>query len=414
MTFRPLAGLLVVEIGHDVSAAFGARLLADLGAEVVKIEPPLHGDPIRREGPLAAAGAQSASAFFAYLNHGKRSVSVDVTNAEGADLVHKLLARSDVFICAPGSAGAMPLELDFDSLDPLTRPVLVTVSPHGLAGARAGQPSSAFVVQHAAGFAFHQASPVADPNATPPTVGADSEGALAIGIVLANAALWALDSVEPGQPRPVVDLSAEDVYTYLLVEPFADWHAGIPTRNRQRDPAKATMIAGGLVWLLRCADGAVMVSPREDHQWARWIEVMDRPPWTSDAALCGDRVIRTRNATAIGRRMAEWSTAQMCQDVFAKAQAQRVACFPVSTPRDMVNNAQLADRNFYSKLHVAPDVVVPAPGLPFQIRTTGGRTLERGHEVTAPELGEGNADIFSARLGVMGERVEQLKERGVI
>ena len=254
-------------------------------------------------------------------------------------------------------------------------------------------------MQHASGFAFHQASPVSDPEHTPPTGGADMEGALAIGIVVANAALWALGAVEPGQPRPFVDLSAEDVYAYLLVEPFADWCAGIPTRERQRDPAKPSMVAGGLVWLLPCADGAVMVSPREDHQWERWTEVMGHPPWTLDAALCGDRTIRASNATLIGQKMSEWSAQQKAQDVFGKAQAQRVACFPVSSAKDMVGNVQLVERGFYSKLRLSSDLVIAAAGLPFELRTTGGATLERGGEVAAPALGEANRAMLGDTLG---------------
>jgi crotonobetainyl-CoA:carnitine CoA-transferase CaiB-like acyl-CoA transferase len=414
MTFRPLAGLLVVEVGHDLSAAFGARLLADLGAEVIKVEPPVSGDPVRREGPLVSIRGQSASALFAYLNYGKRSISLDIAAPEGAKILKDLLARSDLIIAAPGRPGSTPMALDLESFDPLTRPVLVSVSPHGLMGPRSGQPSSPFVLQHAAGFAFHQASPVVNPETTPPTAGAESEGALAIGIVVANSALWALSAIEPGQPKPFVDISAEDVYAYLLVEPFADWCAGVSTRERQRDPTKPSMVAGGLVWLLPCADGAVMISPREDHQWERWLEVMGRPHWAFDAELCGDRTIRTRHASAIGHKMSEWSVQQKCQDVFAKAQAQRVACFPISTAKDMVNNAQLIERKFYSKLRLAEGIVVPAPGLPFQIRTSSGEMLERGREVAAPDLGEANFDVFGTKLGMVRMDIEQLKEQGVI
>jgi crotonobetainyl-CoA:carnitine CoA-transferase CaiB-like acyl-CoA transferase len=389
MEFRPLAGVRCIEVGHDVSAAFGARLLADLGAEVIKVEAP-EGDAGRRAPPLLASDGQAVSALFAYLNYGKRSVTLDTGKREGAALLEDLLRRSDLAICAPGVAATAVLE----RLDPLTRPTLVFVSPHGMVGPRSAQPSAPVVLQHAAGFAFHQASPVSDPASTPPTGCADMEGAMAIGIVAANAALWALRAVEPGQPKPFVDLSGEDVYAYLLIEPFADWCAGLPTRERQRDPAKPSMVAGGLVWLLPCADGAVMVSPREDHQWERWIEVMGRPAWTADAALCGDRDIRARHATTIGERMTEWSVHQMTQDVFAKAQAQRVACFPVSTAKDMVHNAQLVARGFYSTLRLTEDVAIPVAGLPFELRTTSGATLRRGGEVAAPVLGEANASVL--------------------
>lgn len=410
MQFRPLSGVLCVEVGRDASAAFGARLLADLGAQVIKVEAPGAGDADRLAPPLVASNGQAVSALFAYLNHGKRSVTLDTTRPEGAALLEQLLRRADLVICAPGESAAAVLE----RFEPATRPTLVCVSPHGLLGPRSSQPSSPVVLQHAAGFAFHQASPVSDPAATPPTGCADMEGAMAIGVVVANAALWALAAVAPGQPKPFVDLSGEDVYAYLLIEPFADWCEGLPTRDRQRDPAKPSMVAGGLVWLLPCADGAVMVSPREDHQWERWIEVMGRPAWTSDAALCGDRTIRARNATAIGERMTEWSVLQETQDVFARAQAQRVACFPVSSAKDMVDNVQLVARGFYSKLRLSADVTIPVAGLPFELRTSGGATLHRGGEVSAPAPGEANGAVFGDTLAQGGQdRAHQTRE-GVI
>jgi crotonobetainyl-CoA:carnitine CoA-transferase CaiB-like acyl-CoA transferase len=413
MTFRPLAGLRCIEVGQDASAAFGARLLADLGAEVIKVETPVTGDAMRCERPLVDGDGQSASALFAYLNHGKRSVTLDTGELTGAKLLEELLRRSDLVICGASESGEMPTAIALERFDPVTRPTLVCVSAHGLLGPRSRQPSSPFVLQHAAGFAFHQASPVSDPEATPPTGCADMEGALAIGIVVANAALWALSAVEAGAAKPFVDLSAEDVYAYLLVEPFADWCAGLPTRERKRDPAKPSMVAGGLVWLLPCADGAVMISPREDHQWARWVEVMGRPPWTTDAALCGDRTIRARNATILGRKMSEWSVQQNAHEVFAKAQAQRVACFPVSSPSDMVKNEQLVDRGFYSRLRLSSDLVIPAAGLPFKLRTTGGATLERGREVAAPALGEANCDVFGESRDLTREQPEHLQVQRV-
>jgi len=414
MVFRPLAGVVCIELGDDASAAFGARLLSDLGAEVIKVEEPVAGDADRREPPRADTDARRTGALFAYLNYGKRSITLDVAKPAGAALLDELLRRSDLVICAPGESGTAPVPIALERLDAATRPTLVCVSPHGLLGPRSRQPSSPFVVQHASGFAFHQASPVSDPEATPPTGGADMEGALAVGIVVANAALWALGAAEPGQPKPFVDLSAEDVYAYLLVEPFADWRAGVPTRDRQRDPAKPSMVAGGLVWLLPCSDGAVMVSPREDHQWERWVEAMGRPTWTADAALCGDRTIRARHATLIGQKMSEWSAQHKAQDVFAKAQAQRVACFPVSTARDMIDNVQLVERGFYSRLRLSPDLVIPVAGLPFQLRTTGGATLQRGGDVAAPARGEANRAVLGEKLGVARKAIDQLERQGVI
>jgi len=100
MQFRPLSGVVCIEVGQDVSAAFGARLLADLGADVIKVELPVVGDAGRREPPLLSSAAQTTSALFAYLNYGKRSVTLDTATPAGAALLDDLLRKSELLICA--------------------------------------------------------------------------------------------------------------------------------------------------------------------------------------------------------------------------------------------------------------------------------------------------------------------------
>lgn len=369
----PLIGLKILEVGSDVAVAFGARLLSDLGAAVIKVEPP-GGDALRKAPPLVEGGE---SAFFAYLNRGKNFVGIDAATPDGWSLQAEIAAQCDLVI---GEAVA----LQGDGSDWGPRPVTLAVSPHGISGPSTARVSSAFTLQHASGFAFHQASPVTDPEATPPVACADWEGGLANGLVVAIASLWAIDAAEGARPGPVVDLSHEDLLAYLLVEPFADWQAGMDVTQRRRDPAKGLTIAGGLVWYLPCADGAVMVSPREDHQWKRWCEVMGNPEWTHDASLCGDRVVRTNNAANLQALMAQWSVTQHNRDVVAAAQAARVACFPVSTPHDLLENTQLRERQFFSKIGFGNGMALPMPGLPFRFVPQKGEEMARGMEAVAP------------------------------
>ncbi|MBZ9870414.1 CoA transferase [Mesorhizobium sp. BR1-1-9] len=394
----PLAGIRVVEVGSAAALAFGARLLADLGAEVIKIEPP-DGDPLRNAQPLTAGGE---SALFAYLNHGKRIVALDTNNAEGQALQEELVRKADLVLAEGSHIGSS--ESAGSALKEFAgRPVTVAVSPHGLHGSGASRHMSSFVLQHASGFAFHQASPVTDPEATPPVGCADWEADLATGLMVAISSIWAIEAAGAARPGPVIDMSQEDALVYLLVEPFADWQSGADVGQRQRDPAKGLTIAGGLVWYLPCADGSVMVSPREDHQWPRWCEVMGNPAWTTDASLCGDRVIRTNNAAEIQRKMAAWSTTQLSKDVVAAAQSARVACFPVSTPRDLIENVQLRDRGFYSQLRFESGETIPVAGLPFRFVTQQGEELARGGSVMAPAR-KGGGDPMQLDSGGQGGR----------
>ena len=411
---RPLAGIRVLEIGEDVAAAFGARVLADLGAEVIKLEPPGGGDAHRRRGPFApGAPYLGDSAWFGYLNHGKRSATLDLATRTGAELGRALAERCDLLVYEPRALAGSP-GFDPAAGDWAARPTTVATSPYGLIGERAAVPASPFVVQHAAGFAFHQASPVQDPDTTPPVGTADWEASLAVGLVVALAALWGLRSARGARPGPLVDLSAEDVLAYLLVEPFADWLRGAEMARRQVQPGQTTTIAGGLVWLLPCADGAVLVSPREDHQWERWAAVMEHPDWTRDATLCGDREVRKDNALALQRRMAGWSAERSCREIFTKAQEYRVACYPISTARDLLANEQLNHRRFFSRLNIGGKTSVPVAGLPFQMTAADGTSLERGGEARIPALGEATSEILDALLRVGPDEVERLRKGGIL
>jgi crotonobetainyl-CoA:carnitine CoA-transferase CaiB-like acyl-CoA transferase len=377
MTLRPLAGVKVVEVGSAVSAAFGARLLADLGAEVIKIEPP-EGDPSRRQSPFLASGE---SALFGYLNHGKCSVVADRRDER---TVTDIARNCDVLIWSvedANHADTCPAAL-LDRTAPAA-PAVILLSPFGRSGARSGWAGSEYIAQYSGGYAFHQACPVTNPEATPPTGCADREAEMLTGLVVANAALWAL-SMPDGAPKAVIDLSAEDVFAAMLIDPLADYHRGTQPPGRAREPGRSITIAGGLVWLLPCSDGTILVSPREDHQWQRWIELMGTPAWASDAALCGSRETRTKNAPALQKLMAAWSIHEKAHGVFERAQAARVACFPVSTAEDLLRNRQLAARQFFNTLNEDGAGAI-MPGLPFAMQSSGGAALSRGLTVTTPE-----------------------------
>ncbi|RDJ19910.1 CoA transferase [Bosea caraganae] len=372
-SLAPLAGLRVLELGGDVSLAFAARLLADLGAEVLRAAPP-GGDAIRNAAPLTVGG----SGLFTYLNHGKKEIS-----AEPATLA-RLALQADLLLWAPEAEGSAAFRTAVPRQDEAARPPVIVFTAQGLTGARAGAPGNAFTAQHGGGFAWHQASPVSDPEGQPPLGCPDLEASMLIGLVGANAAMTALAEPRGETPPSWLDISAEDVFAWNLVDALAEYHDGVLTPGRQRTPGREITIAGGLIWLLPCADGTIVVSPREDHQWERWVELMGNPDWAKDPNLCGTRAVRTAHASEIGRYMRDWSVGVSARPIFEAAQAARVACFPVSTARDLLENRQLAARHFFRSWVLPDGVAVKMPGLPFTMRSSGGAALLRTSPIQPP------------------------------
>ncbi len=288
---------------------------------------------------------------------------------------------------------------------------MLSATPHGReAGAR---PATDLTVTHYAGYAFHQARPVQAPEAQPPVAGADREASFAAGVAAAAAALWGVLAAEQSGAGPHIDCAQADAIAHLLIEPVADYGRGERVFGRLRENLRGTEIAGGLVWLLPCADGLVMVSPREQHQWDRWVGLLGDPAWAQDAALCGDRAARTTNWAVLQEHMSVWTRQHTREDVFTRAQSARVASFPVSTPRDLLENAQLRARGFFDQLQTASGEGLAMPGLPFVLRTSAGVDMPRERRVQSPGLGEANADILEGRLGLSRQALETLRLHGV-
>src|SRR5487761_2192849 len=407
-----LAGTHELEWAEGLAAPHATRLLADLGAEVIKIEPPGGGDMLRREGPTTAAGD---AALFGTLNHGKRSLTLDPTQPSGADLLRALTRRSQVLVEAqpPGLLQRSGLGVpDLQAATPGL--VVVSVSRFGQTGALRDHVGTDLTVLHQAGFAWHAARPVGDPERQGPVGGADREMPLAFGLATAVATLWGVLQAQATGRGPHIDMAEFDFFAQLLIEPLADYCDGERDFDRRRRAFRGTEVAGGLIWILRCADGWVMISPREQHQWDRWTALQDNPAWASDAALCGDRLARKQNWAVLQDRMSEWTIRHPKQVVSERAQAARVACFPVSTPADILGNAQLAYRQFFDRLHLASGTTLAVPGLPFALRDGAGAALPRGRDVVAPALGEATDSILRDALSLQPNEIEALRRHGIV
>jgi crotonobetainyl-CoA:carnitine CoA-transferase CaiB-like acyl-CoA transferase len=383
-----LTGVRVVEWATgSLAAAFCARLLGDLGADVVKLEP-AGGDDLRRAAPLLdLPDGRREGAMFAYLNAGKRSVALPTGEPARAATVRALCGTADVLVLAIAFEDQVrALVADMRRARPGM--VVLRISPFGdpdPSGDVDGFASD-MVMQHRGGFAVEHARPVEDPASQPPIGGADREMPLATGIAAAAACVSGLLARDRRRgTAPALDLSKLDFVAHLCIDAFSATQRGQTAFPRLRSAAEGVEVAGGLVWILECRDGWVMISPREQHQWDRWVEIMGRPDWTGQAEFCGDKAIRRANAAEIQVRMTEWARSRPKAEVFRLAQEGRVPCFPVSTAADLLVNEQLKVRQFFDTVATTGGRI-PLPGLPFDLATTGGERLAKARTRQVPEL----------------------------
>ncbi len=346
-----LVGFNIVQIGGGLAAAVCGRLFADVGASVSCIEP-------NASGPLAY-----------HLNHGKTIVAAEPAAARDA------IAAADLIVCEGGPRDLRAWGQDPDTLRRINpRATLVAISPFGQTGPKADDPATDLTLFFASGIARMLTGQVSD-LAEPPIRPVGEQSAFIGGIAAACAGMHAVMAAEPGV---MIDVSIEEALATIAITELA--RAGTTGKSWSR--RRLTDGNGATVCILPARDGYAAISPRDDHQWAAWLEVMGSPDLGTDPRFA-TKPDRVANWDALYALLSEWSRAHDKQAIADMAQAAHVPSFPLREPIEQLDSAQLAHRGFYRKLDIAGRTV-KAPGPPFGLRIAAP---ERGAAVRNPEAG---------------------------
>jgi crotonobetainyl-CoA:carnitine CoA-transferase CaiB-like acyl-CoA transferase len=339
-----LTGFRAVQIGDGLAAAVCGRLLADVGAEVARIEP-------GGSTPLAQ-----------YLDQGKTILSADPAAARDA------LAAAELIVCEGRPRDLLLQGCDADNLRRLyPAAALVLISPFGQTGAKADDPASDLTLFYASGIARLLTGQV-DDLAEAPIRPAGEQSAFIGGLAAACAGMHAALMPEPGA---VIDVSIEVALATMAIGELAN--AGLAGKSRARK--RLTDGNGATVTILPARDGYAAISPREDRQWAAWLAVMGSPEWGSDPRFA-TKPDRVANWDALHALMSAWSRQHAKQWIADQAQAAHVPSFPLREPAEQLDSPQLEHRHFYRALDIGGRRVT-APGPPFGLRiTAAGRSSE--------------------------------------
>jgi crotonobetainyl-CoA:carnitine CoA-transferase CaiB-like acyl-CoA transferase len=339
-----LTGFRVVQLGRGPAAAVCGRLLADVGAGVVCIDP------------------DASTPFAEYLNHDKRIAPGDPAGSA--------LAAVDLIVCEGRPSDLRARHHDPDALRRCSpTATLVYISPYGLTGPNAGDPATDLTLFFASGIARLLTGQVDDLR-EPPLRPVGEQSAFIGGLAAACAGMHA---ARLGGPA-LIDVSIEEALATMAIGELANAGLGGNSRPRKR-------IAdgnGATVTILPASDGYAAISPREDRQWAAWLTVMGSPDWGSNPrfATKADRVV---NWDALHALMSAWSRQHKKQWIADQAQAAHVPSFPLREPAEQLASAQLAHREFYRSLDIGGQVI-KAPGPPFGLHISDRKcnTTDRG------------------------------------
>jgi crotonobetainyl-CoA:carnitine CoA-transferase CaiB-like acyl-CoA transferase len=404
MKYGPLTALRIIEYSTSTAAAAGGKILADLGAEVIKVEPPRTGDPARYHGPFPNdLPDPERSGLFLSLNANKQGITLDPAQPTGRELLHRLLTEADVFVHNWSPSQAETLGLAHDALLQRHALLIVTaVTPYGSAGPYANHQGADITACAAGGVSVGTGFPDRPPLTLPLELGAHFASVAAAAATLF--ATFGRDVTGRGQ---FVDVSETDVLAILLAG------YGIPTYIYR---GVTGMRAGRHMSLglypnavFECQDGFVCLDCPQLAQWNRLLEVMGNPPWVNEPRYRDRRQVTEQYPQEVDALMAPWLMARDKATIFAQAQAQRIPAGPVNTMQDVVEDGHLGDRQYFVKVERDDTGRLTYPGAPYRFGQTPWTM-----RCPAPRLGEHNEKVYGGRLGVSRAELLFLWQTGII
>ena len=402
MTYSMLDGLRVVELGEWVSAPYCGKLLADLGAEVVKVERAGVGDPAREYGPYHADDPHpERSGLFLYLNSNKKGTTLNLDTPTGKDILSGLISQSDVLV-----HNLHPLEMDrlgvdyanFQAHNPGL--VMASITPFGLTGPYRNY--KAYDINLAAGGGICEG--LGSPGREPLTFGTPQVGYFA-GAAAASSIIMALLAKEEGGPGQHIDIAEIESMAGIYNGPEAlmavyQWRVTRRTGHHAMDFPYPNCI-------LRCKDGYIFVGAPEGRQWRTLLGLMGNPEWSQDQRFRNRTVMNNEYADEVDGYVEEWLADYTKAELLEMALEHRVPLAPVRGFDEVRHDPSLASQ--FMKLERDDTGSYSVPGPPY--RMPG---LDSVPTAPAPTLGEHNHGIYCGDLGYTGEQLVKLYQTGVI
>jgi len=400
MRYRALSDVRVVDLTHFIAGPYATRLLADMGADVVKVEP-VRGEGGRRLGPRRAS-IEDRGGLFAFLNLNKRGVTLNLKHERGRELFAGLLDGADLLFenFAPGTLAVLGLAPD-ELMAKFPRLSVVSISNFGQDGPERDGKLNDLVLFARGGWTFPVGERDREP-LTPPGSLAQYVSAL-YGAIAAMQALAARDlGLGHGQHIDVSILEA--TVATMIYETVTFQYSGI-VRGRA---GKRFAVGPFLIVTLKCKDGYAGLHCVTDKQFEGLCDLMGRRELASDPRfdsalnrmLNNDALLEIVEAFFIGRER-KW--------LYREGQRRTIPLVPIPSVAEVLDWEQTRARNYFETIDDPVLGLIRVPGTPLRLTSHRGEPSR-----PAPQLGEHNREIFGDRLRLADAEIDSLKKAGTI
>ncbi len=406
----PLQGLRILELGHFIAAPFCTRILADLGADVIKVEPPGRGDPVRAWGMMP--DGDTSSVWWSVHGRNKRSVTVDLKHPEGIQLVKKMIAHADAVVenFKPGQLAKWGLGPDdIAAINPDA--IIVQISGYGQSGPY--HKRAAFgVIGEAVGGLRHLTGYPKDVSDLPPVRTGVSIGDSIAGLYGAIGLLAGLFEKNAGRGRPGrrVDVALTESILSMLEGCLPEY--GLMGSVRQPHGSTIPTAAPSSAYPSR--DGRwFLIGANSETLYARLCDIMERPDLKTDPRF-KDNPSRVRNMAVLDAEIGGWTCKYPLEELEKMISDADIPSTRIYDMADVAADPQFLDRGMVQPVADPRLGKVLHPGV-VPLMPADGETGHAGAVRWAgPDIGEHNSEILGGLLGLDASEIARLKKENII
>lgn len=396
---RTLEDVRVLDLTHMLSGPYGAMILADLGADTIKVEP-LHGEGTRK---LLASDPENSlegmGAYYLTLNRNKKSVAIDLKSDDGLALFYSLVEKSDIVISNFGAGVPEKLGIDYASLSQVNPKIIsCTITGFGSSGPAFKRPAFDMVAQAFGGGMSITGHDQEHPVRAGIPIG-DLGGGM-FGVMGILAALFEREKTGSGQH---IDISMVDAQISML-----NYMATMASLSgKDPHPIGNSHFVHVPYNTFRCSDGFIVIAVITDNFWKNLNKVLECPEF--DDPKYDGQPGRWKDREFIEQKVNEIFSQNTVEHWRELLEAERIPCAPVNNISQAMQDEQLLHRNMIVDLKHPNGASTKGPGNPIKLSRNQNETFD-----PAPTLGQDTNEVLSSLLGLSNAEIEALKLDGVV